>query len=79
MNETRKKIAEAVEIAGSRAALARKIGMTAQLVGLIADGKARVTAEVAIRIQVATHNRVLASELRPDLPWAEIRKPKAEA
>lgn len=67
---------KAISLLGSRSALARKIGYTPQLVGMMASGQARISAEVAMAIQIATGNAVMVYELRPDLPWLEIIQPK---
>jgi DNA-binding transcriptional regulator YdaS (Cro superfamily) len=52
------------------------LGCTRVHVGLMANGKTPVTAEFAMKIQLATKHRIVAEELRPDLPWREIRKSK---
>lgn len=69
-------IEEAIEIIGGRRLAAEKLGCSRVLVGLMANNKTRVTAETAMAIQIATKHRVMAEELRPDLPWREIRKSK---
>lgn len=67
---------QAVEIIGGRRLAAEKLGCSRVLIGLMANGKTRVTAETAMAIQLATKHRITAEELRPDLPWREIRKAK---
>jgi DNA-binding transcriptional regulator YdaS (Cro superfamily) len=67
---------QAIEIVGGRKALADAIGCTRIHVGLMVTGKTPVTAENALRIQMATKNRVLAEDLRPDLPWRITRAKK---
>lgn len=69
-------LGEAIQMFGCKSRLAEKIGYTSQLVGMWTSGKTRISAEAAIRIQIATQNAVMAYELRPDLPWREIIKPK---
>lgn len=69
-------IDEAVDIIGGRRLAAEKLGCSRVLVGLMANGKATITAETAMLIQLATKHRITAEELRPDLPWREIRKSK---
>lgn len=67
---------KAIALLGSRSALARKIGYTPQLIGMMVNGKARISAEVAMAVQIATDHAVMVYELRPDLPWQEIMQPK---
>lgn len=67
---------KAISLLGSRSALARKIGYTPQLVGMMVNGQARISAEVAMAVQIATDHAVMVYELRPDLPWQEIMQPK---
>jgi DNA-binding transcriptional regulator YdaS (Cro superfamily) len=67
---------KAIAILGSRSVLARKIGYTPQLIGMMINGKARISAEVAMAVQIATDHSVMVYELRPDLPWLEIMQPK---
>lgn len=67
---------KAITLLGSRSALAKKIGYTPQLVGMMVNGQARVSAEVAMAVQIATEHEVKVYELRPDLPWLEIIQPK---
>jgi DNA-binding transcriptional regulator YdaS (Cro superfamily) len=69
-------IEEAIAIIGGRRLAAEKLGCSRVLVGLMANNKTRVTAETAMNIQIATKHKVTAEELRPDLPWKEIRKSK---
>ena len=74
--ETNPLIDQAVEIIGGRRLAAEKLGCSRVLIGLMANGKTRVTAETAMAIQLATKHKVTAEELRPDLPWREIRRSK---
>jgi DNA-binding transcriptional regulator YdaS (Cro superfamily) len=74
--ETTQLIDQAVEILGGRKKAADTLGCTRVHVGLMANGKTPVTAEFAMKIQLATKHKVVAEELRPDLPWREIRKSK---
>lgn len=69
-------IDQAVEIIGGRRLAAERLGCSRVLIGLMSNGKTRVTAETAMNIQIATKHRITAEELRPDLPWREIRKAK---
>ena len=66
----------AIHLLGGRKRMADTIGCTRVHVGLMANGKTPVSAENAMRIQLATKHRVMAEELRPDLPWREIRAKK---
>lgn len=65
-------IEKAIEIIGSRSKLARELGCTPQLVGMMVVGKTVITAEHAMKIQIATGHEVKAHELRPELPWGAI-------
>ncbi len=67
---------QAVQIMGGRRLAAETLGVTRVHIGLLVNGKTPVTAEMAMKIQLATKNKVVAEELRPDLPWREIRKAK---
>lgn len=67
---------QAIEIVGGRKALADEIGCTRVHVGLMVTGKTPCSAENALRIQLATKNRIMAEEIRPDLPWNLVRAKK---
>jgi DNA-binding transcriptional regulator YdaS (Cro superfamily) len=47
--------------------LARAIGISQQHMSRLVLGKRPITAEIALRIQQATHGAVTADQLRPDL------------
>lgn len=66
----------AIQIAGSRAALARKIKVTAEAVRKWERG--RIPAERCLDVERATKGRVTRSDLRPDL-WPPVAAPTAEA
>lgn len=65
-------IEKAIDIVGSRIKLARELECTPQLVGMMVNGKTAITAEHAMKIQLATNHRVMAYDLRPDLPWGAV-------
>lgn len=60
-------IAKAVESVGSQAKLATAAGCSQQLISLLLQGKVRVSAENAIKIDAATNGEVSKHDLRPDV------------
>lgn len=76
MTETRQLFEKAIEIVGGRRVMAEKLGKTVAYIGQVLNGKTPIQAEIAMSIQVLTKNAVTAQELRPDLPWKEVRRPK---
>lgn len=62
----------AIEIAGGKTALARRLGSSVQLVDNW-DRRGNVPAEHVPAIEAATNGLVRAEQLRPDIPWHIIR------
>lgn len=75
--ETSSALAKAIQICGSQAALATKIGATQQRVSLwLKKPKCGVPAEYVLPIERATRSAVTRFELRPDLyPVDDIAPP----
>ena len=65
-------IRRAIDICGSQPKLAERIGRAQQTISKLLMRQARVTADVALKIEAATEGQVRARELRPDLPWPEV-------
>lgn len=70
-------IADAIDIFGSQAALASEIECSQQLVSQMLNG-ADVSAEIAVRIDIATGGKVPRSALRPDLFAVALNRGRAE-
>lgn len=63
----KKPLQRAVQVAGSQAALAKKLGVTPQHVWNWLNRDEKVPAEQAIPIETATEGKVSRHDLRPDL------------
>ena len=62
-----KHIRRAIEDAGSQKALAKKAGLSQQMISFLVTRATTVSAEVAVKIERATDGKVSRRELRPDL------------
>lgn len=71
-------IAEAAAIIGSRAEMARRIGVTKGAVWQW-EHVSRVPAEHCPRIERETGGAVRCEELRPDIDWAYLRRYRLHA
>lgn len=74
MRHFRGQIKRAIELAGSQAALAEKIGLSQQGVSWLLNEAPQVSAEIAIAIDRATNGEVSKEKLRPDLFDAKARE-----
>lgn len=52
---------------------ARRVGVSAGYLQLVAQGARQVSERVAIEIEKATAGTVTVEELRPDVDWAYLR------
>ena len=66
-------ISKAIDCLGSQEQLAKAVGLTQSAISSYVTSSKRPSAEVAIRIEAATHGAVLAEDVRPDVPWHVIR------
>lgn len=69
-------IARAAQIVGSRAAIARNLGITKGAVWQWEHG-GRVPAEYCPQIERMTDGAVRCEDLRPDVDWAYLRNSRA--
>ena len=60
-------IETAVREHGSQAKLAGVLGCSQQLVSQMLTGRVRITAEMAVKLDVATGGKVSRHDLRPDI------------
>ena len=67
MSKTRALINLAIKIAGSQQKLAEALGLSQQAVSYYIVGEARVSAEVAVKIDKFTKGKISKAALRPDL------------
>lgn len=69
---------KAIDLIGSQAELARRLGVSAQVVH---NWKIRgsVPAEYVPAIEMATAGGVRAEEIRPDIPWHVLRSKRCKA
>ena len=69
---------QAVEIVGSSAALAHKLGVTKAAVSQWKLPGRKVPAEHCPKIERLTEHTVTCEQLRPDVDWAVLRMPQEE-
>lgn len=67
MNRTQKLIQQAVDEAGSQAALAKNIGITQQGVSYLLTRAKNVSVEIAVAIDRSTKGKISKAALRPDI------------
>jgi DNA-binding transcriptional regulator YdaS (Cro superfamily) len=72
-------IAKAIEILGSQAELARRLGVSPPFVSQLLSGERPIPLQHAISIEKETAGAVTVETLRPDIDWAVIRGAKAVA
>lgn len=66
-------VLKACELAGSKSALARAVGVKPPTVQQWCNGERPVPPNKCIDIERATNRQVRVEELRPDIDWAYIR------
>jgi DNA-binding transcriptional regulator YdaS (Cro superfamily) len=71
-------IERAANLVGSKAALARALGVTKAAVGQWMDPGRTVPAQHCPAIERLTNRAVLCEELRPDIEWAVLRAPRPD-
>jgi DNA-binding transcriptional regulator YdaS (Cro superfamily) len=64
----RRLLDQAIAIYGSQAKLAKACGISQQSLAAARLAN-RVSAQLAMKIEVAVSGQILARDLRPDLPW----------
>lgn len=80
--QTLDQVAQAIEIAGGAAALARSLNVTTQAVCFWRDGKRRLPESLGARIETLTGGRVTRQSLWPDTwrdVWPELVALQAQA
>jgi DNA-binding transcriptional regulator YdaS (Cro superfamily) len=69
-------VKRACSLVGGQAPLASAVGVTVANVSHWATGYRRVPAERAIAVERVTSGQVRVEELRPDIDWSVVRRPK---
>lgn len=61
---------------GGKKLFAIQLGVTASYLSRLISGDRSITAERAIQIEDATEGAVSRAELRPDIQWAQAKRPQ---
>lgn len=69
-------ITKAVEILGGPAAASRALGVTPQAVSFWMSGHRTPSAETCLAIERMTRGQVKVEQVRPDIDWSPLRKPR---